>query len=134
MSALTVCTASAEPDSHWQPAESLSVILTSGACDVIRHWISNAEYLDEYNEPVVIPAVMGDEPGFGRLVRAANNHLSPISVLGELLRKGIVEQLDSSQLFLRHSAYVPAPGRRASAAIGQTDNQPQIPILRVGNN
>ncbi|OEY65475.1 hypothetical protein [Marinobacter sp. X15-166B] len=110
MSALKADTEPMEQTASWQPAKLLNSVLTAGACDVVRHWVTHADYLDEYNEPVMLPAVLGDEPGFGRLVRAANNYLSPLSVLGELLRKGVVEQLGDSQLLLRRSAYVQVSG------------------------
>lgn len=130
MSALNAFSAPEQPVNYWQPAELLTVILTSGACDVIRYWVSSAEYLNEHNEPIMLPAVMGDEPGFGRLVRAANNYLSPITILGELLCKGVVEQLDdNSQLLLRRSAYVQASGQWAPA-LKYSDDYPMYTYIK----
>ncbi|GGC59900.1 hypothetical protein GCM10011362_05400 [Marinobacter halophilus] len=50
-----------------------------------------------------------NEPGtFTDLVRTANDNLVPAVVLNELLRKGIVETLESGHIMLRRSAYAPA--------------------------
>jgi len=99
---------------RWEPAELASTILSAAARQVIRAWISSREFLDEHHDPVML---MMDTPAansFARLVRSASPELSPLAVLNELLRKGVVEPLDNGYLLLRRSVYAPSQPRRQS--------------------
>jgi hypothetical protein len=50
---------------------------------------------------------------FRNLVLTTNPDLAPAVVLNELLRKGVVETLDSGYLMLRRSVYAPSQPRLA---------------------
>ncbi|MEX2474456.1 hypothetical protein [Marinobacter sp.] len=96
---------------RWEPAELVSTLLSAGARQVVRLWISAANYLDDYNEPVILNIAGHGANGFERLVTQASQDLTPSVILNELLRKGIVEEHINGQLLLRRSAYAPGQPR-----------------------
>lgn len=96
---------------RWEPTELASTILSASSRQVIRSWIGLREYLDEHHDPVMLMMDTHAEDSFAGLVRATNPDLAPTVVLNELLRKGVVEPLDSGYLMLRRSVYAPSQPR-----------------------
>ncbi|MBK1853065.1 hypothetical protein FE845_17085 [Marinobacter sp. 1-4A] len=90
----------------WEPTELASTILSASGRQVVSHWISAMAFLDENQHPVLLAMDKQSEPSFNQLVHAVNPGFVPAVVLNELLRKGVVEQLDSGYLLLRRSTYV----------------------------
>lgn len=90
----------------WQPTDLVTTLLSAGAREVVRRWISSP-FLDANNHPTLLPLASSDEAGFNALVELVNRDLVPSVIFNELLRKGIVEQHVSGYLLLRRSAYVP---------------------------
>ncbi|TGN40356.1 hypothetical protein [Marinobacter confluentis] len=113
--------ACAPTEIFWQPTELVTTLLSRGARDVVRHWISHKRFLDDNNQPRSLsvenpgsdPAINPDRSDFSHLISLVSPHLAPAVICNELLRKGIVEQHDNGCLLLRRSAYVPGA---ASAA------------------
>lgn len=91
MMALNVPTG--QPPPRWQTTELVSMLLSPGARQVVRYWLSSEHFLDEQKHPKVVLATPPHEPphSFVDLVQIANPNLVPSVVLAELLRKGIVE-------------------------------------------
>jgi len=92
--------------SLWEPAELASTILSASGRQVVSHWISAMAFLDENQHPALLAMDKQSEPSFSQLVHAVSSEFVPAAVLNELLRKGVVEQLDSGYLLLRRSTYV----------------------------
>lgn len=99
---------------RWEPTELASTILSAPSRQVIRAWISSREFLDEQHDPVMLMMDSQGELSFSRLVRQTNPEFAPAVVLNELLRKGVVEPLDSGYLLLRRSVYAPSQPRLQS--------------------
>ena len=99
---------------RWEPTELASTILSAPSRQVIRAWISSREFLDEQHDPVMLMMDSQGELSFSRLVRQTNPDFAPAVVLNELLRKGVVEPLDSGYLLLRRSVYAPSQPRLQS--------------------
>lgn len=91
---------------RWEPTELASTLLSPSCQEVVSHWISAIAFLDENAHPILLATNTQSEPNFNQLAHAVNPGFVPVVVLNELLRKGLVEQLDSGQLLLRRSAYV----------------------------
>jgi hypothetical protein len=91
---------------RWEATEMASTILSAPSREVVSHWISALAFLDENQHPVLLAMNNQSEPTFSQLVQAVNPGFAPSVVLNELLRKGIVEQLDSGHVLLRRSTYV----------------------------
>ncbi|WP_373000208.1 hypothetical protein [Marinobacter sp.] len=98
---------------RWEPTELASTILSSSSRQVIRSWISSNEFLDEHHDPVMLMMDSHASNSFSSLVQATNPDLAPTVVLNELLRKGVVESLESGYLMLRRSVYAPSQPRLA---------------------
>ncbi|PHQ27219.1 hypothetical protein CLH62_06510 [Marinobacter guineae] len=96
---------------RWEPTELASTILSASSRQVVRAWISRREFLDEHHDPVMLIMDTHSKDSFTRLVQSANPDLAPAVVLNELLRKGVVEPLDSGYLMLRRSVYAPSQPR-----------------------
>ncbi|HEA53197.1 hypothetical protein [Marinobacter antarcticus] len=92
--------------SRWEPTELASTILSASGRDVVSYWISALAFLDENQHPVMLTVNRQGELTFGDLVHAVNPDFASSVVLNELLRKGVVEQLESGQVLLRRSTYV----------------------------
>lgn len=101
---------------RWEPTELASTILSASSRQVIRAWISSREFLDDQHDPVMLTTDSHGEPSFGKLVRHTNPELAPAVVLNELLRKGVVESLESGHLLLRRSVYAPSQPRLQTGA------------------
>ncbi|MBC7182784.1 MAG: hypothetical protein H5U30_04315 [Marinobacter sp.] len=115
---------------RWEPTELASTILSASSRQVIRAWISSNEYLDEHHDPVMLMMDTHAEDSFANLVRVTNPELAPTVVLNELLRKGVVEPLDSGYLMLRRSVYAPSQPRpqrepRSNRVIETDDDIPR---------
>ncbi|MEH6561663.1 MAG: hypothetical protein V7713_09545 [Marinobacter sp.] len=91
---------------RWEPTELASTILSASSREVVRHWISAVAFLDENQHPVLLAMSNESEPSFNQLVQAVDPGFAPSVVLNELLRKGIVEQVDSGCVLLRRSTYI----------------------------
>jgi len=91
---------------RWEPTELASTILSAPSREVVSHWISALAFLDENQHPVLLAMNNQSEPTFSQLVQAVNQDFATSVVLNELLRKGVVEQLDSGHVLLRRSTYV----------------------------
>jgi hypothetical protein len=103
-------TLEAAPEPRWEPTGLVTTLLSSGARNVIRCWLDLSRFRDEHHHPRMLP-MEKQEPGtFQALVHEAGENLVPAVVLNELLRKGIVETLDSGHVLLRRSAYAPFGG------------------------
>jgi hypothetical protein len=96
----------ARTETAWQPTELVSTLLSKGARDVIRHWISHEGFLGEDNEPRMLSLAKAEDKGFEGLVQCVSPHLAPAVIRNELLRKGIVEENGQGCLLLRRSAYI----------------------------
>lgn len=94
-------------DSRWQPTELVTTLLSSGARQVVRCWLSPSCFLDEHHHPRMLLSQVNEAGDFSDLVRTANANLVPAVILNELLRKGIVETVESGHILLRRSAYAP---------------------------
>lgn len=94
--------------SKWHPTGLVTTLLSPGARQVIRCWLGPFGFLDEQHHPRMLLSMINEPGTFPDLVRTANSNLVPAVVLNELLRKGIVETLESGHILLRRSAYAPA--------------------------
>ncbi|MDS1309187.1 DUF6502 family protein [Marinobacter xiaoshiensis] len=92
--------------SRWEPTELASTLLSAPSREVVRHWISEIGFLDENLHPVLLSMNDQKEPSLDQLVQAVNPGFSTSVVLNELLRKGVVEQLENGQILLRRSTYI----------------------------
>lgn len=113
-------TTSSQPEflCRWEPTELASTLLSARSRDVVSHWISAVAFLDENEHPVLLATNNQSEPGFSQLVNAVNPSYVPSVVLNELLRKGVVEQLESDYVLLRRSTYVhDVPGFETSPRV-----------------
>lgn len=99
---------------RWEPTELASTILSASSRQVIRSWISSKEFLDEHYDPLMLLMDNHATNSFRNLVQATNPDFAPTVVLNELLRKGVVEPLDSGYLMLRRSVYAPSQPRLPS--------------------
>lgn len=110
---------------RWEPTELASTILSAPSRDVVSHWISAMAFLDENLHPVLLAVNHQRELSFNQLVQAVNPGFAPSVVLNELLRKGVVEQLDSGHVLLRRSTYVhDVPGVKASPKVRRQTHRP----------
>lgn len=110
---------------RWEPTELASTILSSPSREVVRHWVSALGFLDENLHPVLLSMNQLKEPSFSQLVQAVNPGLSSSVVLNELLRKGVVEQLDSGQILLRRSTYIQdVPSFKVSPGVRRQKHRP----------
>lgn len=110
---------------RWEPTDLASTILSAPSREVVSHWISAMAFLDENLHPLLLAANSQNEPSFSQLVQAVNPGFAPSVVLNELLRKGVVEQLDSGQVLLRRSTYVhDVPGFEASPRVRRQNYSP----------
>ncbi|WP_100638423.1 DUF6502 family protein [Marinobacter salexigens] len=110
---------------RWEPTVLASTLLSAPSREVIKHWISAVAFLDENQHPVLLSMNSQNEPTFSQLVQAANPKLAPSVVLNELLRKGIVEQLDSGQVLLRRSTYIhDVPSFEVTPAVRRQNDRP----------
>ena len=103
---------------RWEPTELASTILSASSRQVIRSWISSKEFLDEHHDPVMLLMDSHATNSFSNLVQATDPDFAPTVVLNELLRKGVVEPLDSGYLMLRRSVYAPSQPRLPTEARG----------------
>ena len=99
--------ATVEP-ARWQPTGLVTTLLSPGARQVINCWLGTGDFLDEQHQPRILLALAEGDDAFTDLVRCANPDLVSAVVLNELLRKGIVEALESGHVLLKRSAYAPA--------------------------
>ena len=120
---------------RWEPTELASTILSAASRQVIRSWISSNEFLDEHHDPVMLLMDNHATNSFRNLVEATNPDFAPTVVLNELLRKGVVEPLDSGYLMLRRSVYAPAqPWLTGESRVGQVhESEDDIPRRRFND-
>src|SRR5690554_4062942 len=109
---------------RWEPTELASTILSGPGREVVRYWISALEFLDENMHPVLLSMDNLREPTFTQLVQAVSPALVASVVLNELLRKGVVEQLNSGQVLLRRSTYIhDVPGFDVSPGVRRRNHR-----------
>ncbi|HBX39137.1 MAG TPA: hypothetical protein DEG64_01260 [Marinobacter adhaerens] len=120
---------------RWEPTELASTILSASSRQVIRSWISSSEFLDEHHDPVMLLMDNYATDSFRSLVQATNPDFSPTVVLNELLRKGVVEPLDSGYLMMRRSIYAPSqPGLPRESRVDQVfEHEDEIPRRRFND-
>ncbi|WP_339782650.1 hypothetical protein [uncultured Marinobacter sp.] len=120
---------------RWEPTELASTILSGPGREVVSHWITAEAFLDENQHPVLVAMNNQSEPTFNQLVQAVNPGFAPSVVLNELLRKGVVEQLDSGHVLLRRSTYVhDVPGFEKSPKVRRQKYSPGRNIGRRHND
>jgi len=76
------------------------------ATRVIGGWLSDANFLDEKKEPMVLPLRDG-ENSFEELVARYSGGITARAVLDELIRVGAVIKPDKNLVKLNHHGYVP---------------------------
>lgn len=108
---------------RWQSTELVSTLLSKGARDVVRQWISDAWFLDDHNQPRSLTFGSAEGAEFNRLISKVSVNLAPAVICNELLRKGIVEQHDNGCLLLRRSAYVPGAAQAESGFFTDEEKQ-----------
>lgn len=84
------------------------------ASQVFARWLHEPMYLDRRRRPRDLPRT-GPAPSFESLARAVTQDVHPFTVLGELLRLGLVEveQRGGVEVVVPHSeGFVPAAGSR----------------------
>lgn len=76
------------------------------ATRVIGGWLSDADFLDEANEPKVLP-LRNDGTSFETLVSRYSGGITARAVLDEMLRTKSVEKVDKDNVRLIHHGFVP---------------------------
>ena len=76
------------------------------ATRVIGGWLSDSDFIDENNEPKILPLRHADI-SFETLVGRYSGGITARAVLDEMLRVGVVEKVDKDQVKLKHHAFVP---------------------------
>jgi len=76
------------------------------ATRVIGGWLSDADFLDEKNEPKILP-LREDQHSFDELVARYSGGITARAVLDELIRVGVVTKLGKTSVKLKHHGYVP---------------------------
>lgn len=79
---------------------------------VYARWVHDPLYRDRRRRPRALPR-LGPEPSFDTLVRAVTRDVHPYTILGELLRLGLVEVREEAgvEMVVPHAeGYVPAAG------------------------
>ncbi len=110
---------------RWEPTELASTILSAPSREVVSHWITALAFLDENRHPVMLAMNNQSERTFSQLVQAVDPDFAPSLVFNELLRKGVVEQLDSGHVLLRRSTYVQdVPGFDKSPKVRRQTHSP----------
>jgi hypothetical protein len=82
------------------------------ASQVVARWLSDDAYLDTTPDADLVPRTIarsGDAPSFDALVQAVSQDVRPRAVLDDLLRLGLVEELDG-QITLLTQGFVPKLG------------------------
>ncbi|MFV1982908.1 MAG: DUF6502 family protein [Thiohalomonadales bacterium] len=73
---------------------------------VIGGWLSDADFLDEDNEPKILP-LRGDAISFNELAVRYSGGITARAILDELIRVGSVEKIDKEHVKLKHHGFVP---------------------------
>lgn len=107
---MTISTLHKPEGPSWQPTELVSMLLSRGARDVVIHWITDKQFLDDGGHPRSLSFTGSGHSEFDGLVRQVGLHLAAVIIHSELRRKGIVELDDSGSLMLRRSAYISGAG------------------------
>ena len=86
----------------------------SPPAQLFAHWLADPRLCDPQGRPQALPR-LGPEPSFEALARSVTQDVHPFTLLGELLRLGLVqiEARDGQDWVVPHSeGFVPAPGSR----------------------
>ena len=102
----------------WQPTELVSMLLSRSARDVVGHWITDGQFLDDAGQPRSLSFTGSGYSEFDSLVRQVDLHLAAVIIFSELMRKGIVEQDSNGSLLLRRSTYIPDLNFAEDRALG----------------
>jgi hypothetical protein len=76
------------------------------ATRVIGGWLSDSDYLDEENEPKVLPLRDADI-SFETLVTRYSGGITARAILDEMIRTGAVDKVDKEHVKLIHHGFVP---------------------------
>jgi hypothetical protein len=76
------------------------------ATRVIGGWMSDTDFLDEDNEPMVLP-LRNSDISFETLVNRYSGGITARAVLDEMLRTGAVKKVDKDHVKLLHHGFVP---------------------------
>lgn len=76
------------------------------ATRVIGGWLSDSNFIDENNEPKILPLRHSDV-SFETLVSRYSGGITARAVLDEMLRVGAVEKVDKDHVKLTHHGFVP---------------------------
>ena len=76
------------------------------ATRVIGGWLSDSDYLDENNEPKVLP-LRDSNISFETLVTRYSGGITARAILDEMLRTGAAEKVDKEHVKLIHHGFVP---------------------------
>jgi hypothetical protein len=85
---------------------SLSSITPNRATRVIGGWLSDSEFIDENNEPKILP-LRHSAISFETLVGRYSGGITARAVLDEMLRVGAVEKVEKDHVKLIHHGFVP---------------------------
>ena len=91
----------------WQPTELVNTLMSRDARNVVWHWISQKQFLDDHSQPRSFFFQSSDNTDLNSLINQAQPDLVAAVVFDELLRKNIVVQDVSGRFLLRRSAYMP---------------------------
>lgn len=76
------------------------------AVRVISGWLRDPDFLDQNNEPKILP-LRGEVSSFEALVARYSGDITARAILDELIRVGAVEKLDKNKVKLSHHGYIP---------------------------
>ena len=76
------------------------------AIRVIGGWLSDSDYLDDGNEPKVLP-IKNEDISFETLVNRYSGGISARAILDEMIRTGAVQKMDSETVKLLHHGFIP---------------------------
>jgi hypothetical protein len=106
------------------PPASTSKSFAGLASQVVARWLSHENYLDAAQTPLSI-ARAGDSPSFDALVQAVSKDVRPRSVLDELIRLGLAEEVDG-QVRLLIQGFMPRQGFAEMADLMQANLQDHL--------
>ncbi|SEH07001.1 DUF6502 family protein [Candidatus Venteria ishoeyi] len=90
------------------------------AARVLNGWLRKADYLDEQQQPKVLP-LEGESDSFTALVKEYGGDIPVRAVLDELLRIGAVQRDSNNHISLSKQAYIPTDNMADALVIIGTD-------------
>lgn len=83
-----------DPDDAWEASRAKVAIFAT----VIGQWMSRPEFLAPDGRPLPLPRSGGDGADFETLVQSVSRDIRPRTILDELLRQGLVEEVEGGLL------------------------------------